>query len=308
LKLLCCTPLPSSSSLTAPAFPLTTCRRRGPADCWDVRPARRPPAGPVVIVQCGWHMRLGTKMVERTILARARLFLLPGEHPASNMFEVASSTCCSTWASSVRAWMDSLDPPLPDVVDWPFAGPQACAKARSDPAARRLLLSSYKFYVVRPAMLKLDLPAFQKAAAASLPVFCLPFSSWLSGPPGLQWNLLDLALGPGSWLQFRLWAVVRMSGCWPLQVLGAPLCVPTLPRCGGCGARDVDVWHALFSCPATAALRSSLWSRLPLPPPSCPAQVSQFLFHQSRPPTERREHVHFVAASLLLAMTGAAQF
>ena len=94
--------------------------------------------------------------------------------------------------------MDSLDPPLPDVVDWPFAGPQACAKARSDPAARRLLLSSYKFYVVRPAMLKLDLPAFQKAAAASLPVFRLPFSAWLSRPPGLQWNLLDLALDSGG--------------------------------------------------------------------------------------------------------------
>ena len=247
--------------------------------------------GAVVIAQCGWPMRLGTRMVERTILARARLFLLPGEHPGASMLAVASGTSCSSWASTVRAWMNSLDPPLPDVVAWPFAGPQACATARADPAARRLLLRSYKFYVVRPASLKLDRLAFERATADAL----------------LQWNLLDLALGPGSWLHFRLWAVVRMSGCWPLQVLGAPLCVPTLPRCGACGARDVDVWHALFSCPASAALRSSLWSRLPLPPPSSPGQVSQFLFHQSRPPAERREHVHFVAAAVLLAITGAAQ-
>ena len=246
-------------------------------------------------------------MLERTVLARARLFLLPAEHPGANMLTVASGTSCSTWASAVRAWMCSLDPPLPDVVEWPFAGPPACAKARADPAARRLLLRSYKFYVVRPALLKLDLLSFQRATADALPVFRLPFSAWLSGPPGTHWNLLDLELGPGSWLQFRLWAVVRMSGCWPLQVLGAPLCVSTLPRCGACGARDVDVWHALFSCSASAELRSALWSRLPLPPPSCPAQVSQFLFHQCRPPAERREHVHFVATAVLLAMTGATQ-
>ena len=226
------------------------------------------------------------------------------------MLAVSSATTCTTWASAVRAWMNSLDLPLPDVVAWPFAGPQACATARADPAARRLLLRSYKFHVVhvvRPALLKLDRIAFERATADALPVFRLPFSAWLSGPPELQWNALDLALGPGSWLHFRLWAIVRMSGCWPLQVLGAPLCVPTLPRCGARGAHDVDVWHALFSCPASAALRSSLWSRLPLPPPSSPGQVPQFLFHQSRPPAERREHVHFVAAAVLLAITGAAQ-
>ncbi|CAK0909666.1 unnamed protein product, partial [Prorocentrum cordatum] len=121
-------------------------------------------------------------------------------------------------------------------------------------------LTSCKFYVVRPALLQLDQLAFQQAAAASLPVFCLPFSAWLSGPPGLQWNLLDLELGPGSWLQFRLWAVVRMTGCWPLQDL-----------------------HLVS--------------------PSS-AQVSQFLFHQSRPPAERRECARFVAAAALLAVTG----
>ncbi|CAK0799419.1 unnamed protein product, partial [Prorocentrum cordatum] len=75
--------------------------------------------------------------------------------------------------------------------------------ATSSPGALRAIVSrepwsacsryaSYKFYVVRPALLKLDQLAFQQAAAASLPVFRLPFSAWLSGPPGLQWNLLDL--------------------------------------------------------------------------------------------------------------------
>eukprot|EP00959_Pyramimonas_sp_CCMP1952_P112560 2353320-Pyramimonas_sp.AAC.1 len=102
--------------------------------------------------------------------------------------------------------MAALGSPILDVVDWPFAGEQACSAARADPAARRLLLRNCKFDVVRPAISKLDLAVFQRATAVALPVFRLPFSAWHTGSPGLQWNMLDLALGPASWLHFRLWA------------------------------------------------------------------------------------------------------
>ncbi|CAK0904763.1 unnamed protein product [Prorocentrum cordatum] len=119
--------------------------------------------GEAVLAHCGWHLRLGTKMVERAILARAKLFLLPETHPGASMLRLASATSCPTWASAAQAVMEALDSPIPDVVDWPRAGE---------------------------------------------------------------------------------------------QVLGAPLCVATLPRCGGCGALDVDIWHALFACLATATHRA----------------------------------------------------
>lgn len=82
----------------------------------------------VVIAQCGWPMRLGTRFLEKTLMARARLMVLPGDHPGALMLQAARSLATPTWESAVVALAQRLAPPP--------AGPGRASLVLCRPAAR----------------------------------------------------------------------------------------------------------------------------------------------------------------------------
>ena len=71
----------------------------------------------IVVAQCGWEFRLGTRMIEKAILARARLFVLPPDHPAVVVFEVARASLAPCWVNTVSALMnrECWANPIPDM-------------------------------------------------------------------------------------------------------------------------------------------------------------------------------------------------
>ena len=44
----------------------------------------------IILAQCGWVLRLGTRVVERAIMTRAKVLVLPSDHPAASMWQTQS--------------------------------------------------------------------------------------------------------------------------------------------------------------------------------------------------------------------------
>ena len=75
----------------------------------------------------------------------------------------------------------------------------------------------------------------------------------------------NLWSGTDAWLWYRCWAVVRISGAWPVCLFegaGLPL---TLPCCPGCGQAQVTVSHALAECSATLCILEDATTAVRLP-------------------------------------------
>ena len=53
----------------------------------------------ILIAECGWPMRLGTKMFERAILLKARIQLLPPSHHAHSLLRAATCESVDSWCS-----------------------------------------------------------------------------------------------------------------------------------------------------------------------------------------------------------------
>ena len=101
----------------------------------------------IVIAQCGWARRLGTKLVERAILARARIQLLPGVHPTARMLQIADAVPALSWARKVSALMSSgeFGGVIPDIVDGGVFTQEQLGTARGNADQRSTLLVEYKW-------------------------------------------------------------------------------------------------------------------------------------------------------------------
>ena len=104
----------------------------------------------------------------------------------------------------------------------------------------------------------------------------------------------ELQAESGGTVNYRMWAVCRMTGKWPLQVLGygeAPL---KLSRCRACGAEAVDVLHALAECVGTAGLYVELAVHVRAPARGRGRMLVEALFGSERAP----EHIRYVGRAL----------
>jgi len=193
--------------------------------------------------------------------------------------------------------MAELTPPILDIDVHPaFRHP--LRNARCSLELRRSLLRDFKLQVVRPALRARDLVAFQRAACARLPALDMSYAVLVPEPQQLPVGMLSLDFGPHMWREFRMWAVARMSGAWPLPVLGVPCLPVTLSRCAACGALQVDIAHALCGCPGQTVRRAELETRVLLPPLSQAGVYMYQLFREGPPPEQRWHHVLFVARAL----------
>ena len=132
---------------------------------------------PIVFAQCGWTMRLGTRCREKAIMMRARLCVLPEDHPAVVMFTVARGTLAPTWEASVSQLMQDpfLQEPIPGMLESCCVPPGLLQKARSCVDTRAQVLAVYKLNVVRPVLQQYDLRAYHQAADKHMPALGCTF-------------------------------------------------------------------------------------------------------------------------------------
>ena len=187
----------------------------------------------IVSAQCGWTLRLGTRLLERAIMLRARLQVLPTGHPAAAMLQLATCLVASTWASDVREVMVGtiLPDQIPELLDHPAATPDKVEEARHEPQLRKRLLKEYKLSAVRPVLLQFDRLAYFEASRKELTYLGWSFGALLARPTRISIDLLKFDAGPGTWRWYRLWAVCRMTGRWPMQVLGIVEALESLDMC-----------------------------------------------------------------------------
>ena len=205
--------------------------------------------GILAVAECGWPMRLGTMMLERAIIAFARIQLMPRGHPARTLLEYAIHTPCDSWAQRVVLEMNNprLSQPIPQVSAPGVCPDSMLAQASQDQAVRKNVLKKCKLQVVRPALVRLDSKAYALAASKSLVGLGCCFKDLAVDLGGSF--LASVITGRVNWRHLRIWWMVRLTGCWPVNLYVPEKPLAKLAACPLCNAADVIVSHA-WLCPA----------------------------------------------------------
>ena len=242
--------------------------------------------GILAVAECGWPLWLGSLMLEKAIVALARMQLMPSNHPARQLVELAATTPCDSWVQ--RVFLEMRNPQLQANIP-AIAHSGICSGAQLEEAmynreVRKSILRQYRLRVVRPILVSKDQRMYASAATKMLIGLGCHYQnlgvdvdgSWLSG----------LALSPVSWRHLRIWWLIRVTGCWPscLYALESP--TSSLDMCPQCGAVNVVVSHA-WLCP-----------RLPLAVESISPGWTAMLFDKSGPSQDVASKITFVGAGV----------
>ena len=200
-----------------------------------------------LVRECGWRLRLGTRMFARAILLKARACLLPPSHPTAQLLRILSGSQCINWLGQVSALQCRADfcSSIPDITVV-FAEARIVS-ARSDASVRRLLLRQYRNSFVTPVLLAYDDASFNNAACSSP----WPYGVFDAAFPHSQLAALRLEWDLHMWQLFRAWSVVRVTGRIPLLLFDCGDLVQTLAICPLCGVPAVDISHLFADCDGT---------------------------------------------------------
>ena len=172
-------------------------------------------------------------------------------------------------------------------------------RAQESKAVRKSLLKRYRWEVVRPVLLRHDRHVYDRAANKLLPAIGMPFKRFSPTVERLPLQLFENNVDDRVWKRYRCWAIARVTGRWPLCVLGRVQCPIVLQMCSGCRARDITICHALCECSATAALYKG-WRYDGMRCGEGRTNTQGFLTALFRPETSRMEEViDYVGAALL---------
>ena len=164
--------------------------------------------------------------------------------------------------------------------------------ATKSAAARKAVLRRYRWEVVRPAMREYDQKAFAAAADNIIPALGTTFRALQPGARLHSGAELAMEVAP---LLYRLWAVCRFTGCWPLQAVGGEDMPRELVKCDACGGAQVPVSHAFCACEGTLALFRALQADAVVPSRESEMEVVMALFG----PGYGAAHVQYVGRALL---------
>ena len=112
--------------------------------------------------------------------------------------------------------------------------------ARHDKAVRRSILHWCRTAVVLPQARAKDERECQMAAQKLLAGFRLSVQQVFPCRGCVAWQHAPVDLSPFDWENLRLWAVARLTACWPCQLGGTDSPKDVLDECpwrsgGGCG-------------------------------------------------------------------------
>jgi hypothetical protein len=248
--------------------------------------------------QCGWEFRLGTKAIEEAIMAVARLQVLPALHPAAVLYHICQASTAPAFLSHVRALMARISPGriLPGLLDYAPCASRAL-EAMACSAMRREVLSAYRWQVVRPAMRAYDEAHFHSSSAKELPGLGVSYNFFQASPRCLPSSLTSADLLPATICHFRTWALVRITGQWPLSAMGGEGLLEVLPLCSLCRSQDCHVLHALADCPGTLSTFFNIVSVCPGLRRDNKRALVYALFGAENDEF-RRFHIHFVGEAV----------
>ena len=237
----------------------------------------------LVFTQCGWPLRLGSYVIEGAAVALARLLVLPEGHPGALFVRMALSIPCHSWTQDVLAILqcEGLPSRIPLVFEAKGFDSVQLEAARSSSSLRKDLLRRYRLEIVRPILLEYDRAAGEQARGKLLPGFTFSFED-LGRSVGLgevSENIRSQT-SPGASLWLRCWAIIGITGAWPLclfQDSGLPLC---LDSCSLCGARYATVLHAFAECPGTQCVLDDAAAAVCLPERTEGQSLAFFLLKQ----------------------------
>ena len=224
-------------------------------------------SGLLAAVACGWEFRFGTLVLEKIMMARARLFVLPQSSPAVILAHVAGNVSACTWVRSTAALLQSprFRRVIPDIAICGQLAAVDISAARSDRLVRQRVLRTYRDAVVRPVLWDYDRSAFL-AASAKVLVRGLLHSSWCTGFWRAPFSLVSWPATSAQDHAVRVWACLSTSGKWPMQLLGGQGFPRLLDSCAQCPAQGIDPAHALCECPATVSSFRKLCTHTVVPP------------------------------------------
>ena len=217
----------------------------------------------LTLAQCGWHLRLSSKVIEQAIMARARLAVLPTDHPGARMLRLSLAGPHAAWSMAVKAHMQFGDPSGTISDIWECVEFQDLLDlARQHKQLRHRLLTQYRHHKVRPALTHRELLWFHQTAKKIIPAFSVAFEVFQGAPQKIPIDLLSWDFSSSWWLWYRAWALVRISGRWPRTILGLDEMPTHITYCTMCQQEQVDVSHALCYCPSSLPLLTQLQSQV----------------------------------------------
>ena len=247
-------------------------------------------------VQCGWDLRLSSKVVLVSIMAFARLQLLPCSHPGSRMLGLALRLPSQSWAVVVMQEMNhaTLASPILSILSHPSFSSHQVEEARSCKESRKELLRSYRTIAVLPLLRERDQRLYSNSAAIVLPSLLWCRSTLLPGPEPAMTDLLDMDFGVHTWRFYRSWAIIRITGLWPTSCYAEAALTELLDSCPLCDARQVSVTHCVYECPSTVRFYHSLAMSVDVPARMDPHALLLFLFGPCAEVSHRLPSIEYV--------------
>ena len=205
-----------------------------------------------LVAECGWRVRLGTRMWERAIMLKARLSLLPKCNPVHRILCTATTSTTTTWISVVRDWQmhAGLPSAIPDLLE--TCSLDDVELARGCRSIRKRLIDRYKSHHVRPILQQYD----DKAFLTSTQRGHWPYGSFQHSLDSFPTALITADWDADICRLYRAWAVVRATGRIPLQVFNAGELPTYMDTCPLCQQPIADIQHFLAVCTGTRDLYS----------------------------------------------------
>jgi hypothetical protein len=240
--------------------------------------------------------------MEYALVARARISLLPEGHPTRAIFDAAKSGTLPSWVPFTQELLalPRLGEPIAEITSCTGFSDDYIQHARADKAVRKALLRRYRWEVVRPRLLAMDLAEYYDACAKPVPTLGIPFAVLEPNPGKLSVDLLRMNGAHGAWRWYRAWAMIRVSGRWPAPVWGCRDFPMVLDGCPFCGCTNVNVLHPLLECGGFEAEYAVLKSRWGLPSRLRTDDVVFALFGHTSDISRVLDVVRFVGTTVML--------
>ncbi|CAE7210833.1 ASB2, partial [Symbiodinium natans] len=210
--------------------------------------------GSLAVAQMGWRDRLGTKALVKAVMFLAKVELLPRDCPVVRMLHLAQGLHDGTWWQATKDALESHDMWCPSLVEAGVAPLSLLEQARQNSTLRREILRRYKKMIVLPQAMRRDEAEFQESASKMLPGFHLTLRQLFPDRACVSWESVTPDADAADWDCMRVWAFIRLSGLWPLQLLDYGANSETLEVCPLCGEVEIDVAHCLYVCEGTRDL------------------------------------------------------
>ena len=205
--------------------------------------------------------RMGSKFVQRTILARARLQCLPTNSPVYSILRGASNVTGSTWMDDVKDMAQDYGI-VPGSAQEFNAFSALSEDQRRNPEVRRRAVKRWKHQIVMPRIWRKEEIWFREQLASLAVEGHLPLMHVLPIRQPFPCCVRWAHWGKTMWRFYRARSIARVSGAVPLVCWGNSSNPKMIDTCPLCRRREVSLNHVLGECIGTDQYRDGVVSNL----------------------------------------------